>query len=179
MIKLFYVIFVIFMNNKDYTVCIVIKVEVKERVVSDKEMVKILKCMKNIPNEMQEIIWNYYWSWYMQDIHDEITVPIKLENRILHFISRYVKQPVFLSENYMYHLQIFNRRIKKLLNTPLLKITCVTNNLYLRYCYNVPQYVKNTIHDSLMYIAYFFYVFYGHTKLHMLSSLSRIYKNYQ
>lgn len=143
------------MNNKDYIAFIVIKVELKERVVSDKEMIKASKDVKNLPNEVQEIIWNYYWSWHMQDIHDEITVPIKLENRILRFISRYVKQPVFLSENYMYDLQIFNRCIKKLLDIPLLKVACVTNNLYLRYCYDVPQYVKNTVHHSLIYIAYF------------------------
>ena len=124
-------------------------------VVSDEQLLRIMKRMKDLPLEMQEIIWNHYWRFYMCDIHDKITVPIKLENRILHFISTHVKQPVFLSESYIYDLKILNKRIKKLVDIPLLKFTCITNNLYLQHCYDVPQYVKNTVHHSLIYIAYF------------------------
>lgn len=107
---------------------------------------------KNLPYELQDKIYQYYWSYVHYNILNEIKEIIFLDKKINNFIKRYDNNIIKKNNNYYY--KQFNFLIKEITCNKGKMLLCKYNNLSLRYC--TTNYINNVcsnINDDYKYIA--------------------------
>uniref|UniRef100_A0A6C0AYP2 Uncharacterized protein n=1 Tax=viral metagenome TaxID=1070528 RepID=A0A6C0AYP2_9ZZZZ len=115
-------------------------------------MLNYIDKINMLPYELQEHIYQYYWSNIYLDVLNEIKSITALDTKINIFINKY--QNNIIKENNNFYYRKFNDSIRKITHNKGKMLLCNYNNLSLRNC-NI-KYIFNicsTIRDDYKYIA--------------------------
>ena len=108
-----------------------------------------------LPEQLQDQIWNYYYSYISTTINKQITQPRMVETKLFSYFDTVIKMPIFMKAKHIPELQELNFHLSKIIENPGLLLICKRNNLFIRYCFNLPSYLIADIHPTLIYVAYF------------------------
>ena len=115
-------------------------------------MSNIKSKINNLPNELQDHIYGYYWSYNFYKVLDEIKNIFLLDDKINNFISKYGNNVIKQNNNYYY--KKFNTLIKKITHNKGKMLLCKYNNLSLKYCnINYIDKICSDIKNDYKYIA--------------------------
>jgi len=115
-------------------------------------MLNYIDKINMLPYELQEHIYQYYWSNIYLDVLNEIKSITALDKKINTFINKYKNN--IIKENNNFYYREFNNLIRKITYNKGKMLLCNYNNLSLRNC-NI-KYINNicsTIRDDYKYIA--------------------------
>jgi hypothetical protein len=109
-------------------------------------MLSINDNIKLLPNELQDNIYQYYWSYVYSNIVNELNEIIILDKQINIFVQRYENNIV--KENNKFYYKKFNNLIKNITHNKGKILLCKYNNLSLQYCnmdyiYNICSNISN------------------------------------
>lgn len=136
-------------------------------------MLSIYENIKNLPDELQDKIYQYYWTYIYYNVLNEIKEIIYLEQKINNFIKRYENNIV--KENNYYYYKKFNNLIKNITPNKGKMLLCKYNNLNLQYC--TTNYINNicsNINNNYKYIAPILICKSNHLRYHILHYLKSL-----
>lgn len=133
--------------------------------------------MNKLPNEILNIIFNYYWSYKYSNIVNEIDSCVKIDEKIRKYLyQNFYREKFFKNEN-LYDLKLLNKEIKNIVKNKTFKIICKINNLKLYYCYDEKfKDVCKSIDDELIYIAMFSICCDGHYRYYTFDRFQKLSK---
>lgn len=112
----------------------------------------IEKNINNLPIELQDYIYRYYWSNIFFKVLSELNDIKLLDNKINIFIKRYGNN--ILKHNNNYYYRQFNNLIEKITNNRGKMLFCKYNNLSLKHSnINYISSVCSSINVNYKYIA--------------------------
>lgn len=116
-------------------------------------MLSIYENIKNLPDVLQDKIYQYYWTYIYSNVLNEITDTILLDKQINNFIDRYGNNVIKKHNNFYYRK--FNKLIKENITYDKAKmLLCKYNNLNLKYCdENYIYNICSSINSDYQYIA--------------------------
>jgi hypothetical protein len=115
-------------------------------------MLNFIDKINMLPYELQDHIYQYYWSNIYLNVLNELKDIIILDKKINNFINKY--QNNIIKENNNFYYKKLNDSIRKITHNKGKILLCKYNNLSLRNC-NI-EYIYNicsTISDNYKYIA--------------------------
>lgn len=109
--------------------------------------------LDKLPNEILDIIFEYYWKDVFKKSLIEIKKPHMLEHKINNFIEKYCMIPNYFNDVYLNYLTILNNEISSMVKNKSLIYICSTNKLILYYCFEFKNDIVKNINNQLHYIA--------------------------
>jgi hypothetical protein len=132
--------------------------------------------MNNLPTELQNNIWNYYWQYKYNDVVNEIKKPFNIENKAKVYLSKYFN--VLNSKykkNYMYYFKHINNEIKNIVNNKSFNLICHHNNLNMKHVnFDYITNIFKKVPEDYKYIAALFVLMSYHNRYHVLLSFQNI-----
>lgn len=125
----------------------------------------LIKNINNLPIEIQDKIYKYYWSYNYKLVTDQISNVFKLEYNVLSFLKKYKNNNI--QDQLKYYYKKYNYFIKDIIEDKGTFLISKVNNL--KTSYYCPDLYKN-VNIDYRYIA---------PILISLSGVNRYYKYYE
>ena len=112
-----------------------------------------MNLLDKLPDEILDIIYEYYWKDIFNNVLLDIKKPTIIENKINNFLEKYCMTQNYFNNVYTHYLTILNEDIKNIVSNKSLTHICTNNKLLLYFCFDINDDVIKKIHPSLQYIC--------------------------
>ena len=112
-----------------------------------------MNLLNRLPDEILDIIYEYYWKDVYTNVLSDIKKPILLENKINNFLEKYCMTQNYFNDVYTHYLCNLNQDIKNIIKNKAFIHICATNKLILFFCFDINGDIVRNIHKSLQYIC--------------------------
>tara|TARA_Y100000389_G_C17380824_1_gene474297 strand:- start:635 stop:1048 length:414 start_codon:yes stop_codon:yes gene_type:complete len=112
-----------------------------------------MNLLDKLPDEILDIIYEYYWRDVFTNVLLDIKKPIILEQKINTFLNKYCMTQNYFNNVYTHYLSILNEDIKNIIKNKSLIHICTNNKLLLFFCFDISSDIIKNIHISLQYIC--------------------------
>ena len=117
--------------------------------------IRLQSNISSLPQDIQDKIWKYYYSYDITVINEQIRNVISLEHKLLLYFDKIIRLPTHMKNTHINELQKLNFHIEKIVQNPGLLFLCKHHNLLLRHCFQLPKYLILSVHPTLKYVAHF------------------------
>ena len=111
----------------------------------------------NLPDEIQDNIFRFYWKFKYNDVMYEINNLIRKDNLIFNFLIKNISVlSLKYANNYIFYFNEINNFLENIYNNKGLVLISKINNLHCKGIINIDNY-STIFYNKYKYICYYLY----------------------